>query len=54
MLELGVAWKLQEKALGAISAASRRLADVAAVLEKKGDLGQAWVARLRPSARLAR
>jgi len=55
MLELGVAWKLQEKALGGLGAASRRrLADVAAVLEKKGDLGQARVAKLRPGARLVR
>lgn len=55
MLELGVAWKLQEQTLGGLSAASRRrLADVAAVLDKKGDLGLARVARLRPGARLVR
>lgn len=55
MLELGVAWKLQEQALGGLSGASRRrLAAIAADLDKKGGLGQVRVARLRPGARLVR
>ena len=55
VLELGVAWKLQEKALGGTSAATkRRLAELAGVLESKGDLAKARAVRLRPGAKLVR
>ena len=55
VLELGVAWKLQEKALGGTSAATkRRLAELARVMESKGDLAKARAVRLRPGAKLVR
>jgi Protein of unknown function (DUF2924) len=55
VLELGVAWKLQERALGGLSSATRRrLADLAETLESKGDLTKARSAKLRPGARLLR
>ena len=55
VLELGVAWKLQEKALGGTSAATkRRLAELARVMESKGDLAKARAIRLRPGAKLVR
>ena len=51
VLELGVAWKLQEKALGGTSAATkRRLAELARVMESKGDLAKARAIRLRACA----
>ena len=55
VLELGVAWKLQEKALGGTSAATkRRLAELDRILESKGDLAKARAVRLRPGAKLVR
>ncbi len=55
LLELAVAWKLQERALGGLTSATRRrLADLAQTLESKGDLTKARSAKLRPGARLMR
>ena len=42
LLELGVAWKLQERALGGLSAITKRqLAELARTLESKSDLAKA-------------
>jgi hypothetical protein len=55
VLELGIAWKLQEKALGGTSAATkRRFADLAEAMEDKGDLTRSRVAKLKPGAKLVR
>lgn len=55
LLELGVAWKLQERALGGLSPATkRRLADLTATLESKGDLTKARALKLKPGVRLLR
>src|SRR5829696_213325 len=55
ILELGVAWKLQERALGGMSAAvKRRLADVAQSLDGTGDLTRARTLKLKPGAKLVR
>ncbi len=55
LLELGVAWKLQERALGGLSAATRRqLDDLARTMEAKTDLAEARTVSLRPGARLIR
>lgn len=55
VLELGIAWKLQETALGGMSAAlKRRLLDLAQVMESKGDLTKRRSVRLKPGARLVR
>jgi hypothetical protein len=55
LLELGVAWKLQERGLGGPGAAlRRRLADLAETLATKGDLARARAVTLRPGARLVR
>ena len=55
MLALGVAWKIQEKAHGGLSAAlRRRLVELANTIEQDGDLSQSRVARLRPGAKLVR
>jgi hypothetical protein len=55
LLELGVAWKLQEKALGGLGASSkRRLADLALTMATRGDLVKARAVTLRPGARLVR
>lgn len=55
LLELGVAWKLQERALGGLGPAlQRRLADLSQTMESKGDLAKARLLRLRPGARLMR
>jgi hypothetical protein len=55
LLELGVAWKLQEKALGGFGASSkRRLADLAQTMATRGDLVKARAVTLRPGARLVR
>jgi hypothetical protein len=55
LLELGVAWKLQERALGGMSAAlKRRIADLAKTMETKGDLARARAVTLKPGARLMR
>jgi hypothetical protein len=55
LLELGVAWKLQEKALGGFGASlKRRLADLAQTMATRGDLVEARAVTLRPGARLVR
>ncbi len=55
LLRLGVAWKLQEKANGGLSAAlKRRLADLAKTMEQDGDIARNRVARLKPGAKLIR
>jgi hypothetical protein len=55
LLELGVAWKLQERAHGGLSTAmKRRLADLAKTMEEKGDIAKGRVVRLRPGAKLVR
>lgn len=55
LLELGIAWKLQERTLGGLSPTlKRRLADLSQTMENKGDLAKARLLRLRPGARLLR
>ncbi|MGE0459686.1 MAG: DUF2924 domain-containing protein, partial [Bauldia sp.] len=55
LLELGIAWKLQEKALGGLAPVlKRRLAGLAVSMATKGDLAKARVVSLRPGARLVR
>ncbi len=55
LLELGVAWKLQERAYGGFSAAKkRRLADLAKTMDEKGDLAKARAVRLKPGTKLVR
>ena len=54
-LEMGVAWKLQEKALGGNSATTKRqLSELARTLEAKSDITRARRHRLKPGARLIR
>jgi hypothetical protein len=55
LLMLGVAWKIQEQALGGMGATTRRrLADLAQMLERDGDVTRNRVARLKPGAKLVR
>jgi hypothetical protein len=55
LLELGVAWKLQERVLGGLSAiAKRRLAELARTMGSKSDLSTARKVSLKPGARLVR
>ena len=55
LLELAVAWKLQERALGGLSATTRRqLGELARTMEAKADLAKARTVSLRPGARLIR
>ena len=55
LLELGVAWKLQERTHGGLSAATkRRLAQLAKTMDEKGDLAKARVVTLKPGAKLVR
>ncbi len=55
LLELGVAWKLQERAYGGFSAAmKRRLAELAKTMDEKGDLANARAVRLKPGVKLVR
>jgi hypothetical protein len=55
LLLLGVAWKIQERAYGGLSAATkRRLADLAYTIEQNGDVTRNRVARLKPGAKLVR
>ncbi len=55
VLELGVAWKLQERVLGGLGAsAKRRLADLTGTMAAKGDLAQMRASKLKPGARLMR
>lgn len=49
VLELGVAWKLQERVLGGLGAsAKRRLADLTGTMAAKGDLAQMRASKLKP------
>ncbi|TBW35538.1 DUF2924 domain-containing protein [Siculibacillus lacustris] len=55
LLELGIAWKLQEKALGGLKrAVATELRDLAEALATTGDIGRAKTLRLKPGARLIR
>jgi hypothetical protein len=55
LLELGIAWKLQEKALGGLGASTRRrLADLAQTMETRGDLVKSRAVTLRPGVTLVR
>ncbi len=55
LLELGVAWKTQERAYGGFSAAmKRRLAELAKTMDEKGDLAKARAVRLKPGVKLVR
>ena len=55
LLELGVAWKLQERAYGGLSTAmKRRLADLAKTMDEKGDLVKPRAVTLKPGAKLVR
>ena len=55
LLELDVAWKLQEPVLGGLSATTKRqLDELARTLATKSDLAKARKVSLRPGARLVR
>ncbi|MBU2580429.1 MAG: DUF2924 domain-containing protein [Alphaproteobacteria bacterium] len=55
LLELGVAWKLQERTLGGLSAATKRqLSELARTMATKSDLAKARKVTLKPGARLVR
>ena len=55
LLELGVAWKIQERAFGGHSATTKRqLVELAKTIEDKSDIAKARRAALRPGSRLIR
>ncbi len=55
LLVLAIAWKLQEKVYGGLTAAQkRRLAGIAEELRKNGDLSAGPAIRLKPGLRLVR
>ncbi len=55
LLELGVAWKLQERVLGGLSAATKRqLSELARTMVAKSDLAKARKVTLKPGVRLVR
>jgi hypothetical protein len=55
LLMLAVAWKIQEQAYGGLSPATkRRLAELAASMERDGDVKHARIARIKPGAKLVR
>jgi hypothetical protein len=55
LLVLSIAWKLQERVLGGLTAADKRkLAGIADELGKNGDLSQSPAVRLKPGVRLVR
>src|SRR5215213_7019101 len=55
LLALAVAWKLQERAMGGLSAMTKRqLAEVAQTLDGKSDLAKARKVSLKPGARIVR
>jgi len=55
LLELAVAWKLQEAVLGGLSSSSkRRIAELVGTIETKGDLAKARAVTPRPGVRLVR
>ncbi|MFD2252742.1 hypothetical protein FHS82_004200 [Pseudochelatococcus lubricantis] len=55
LLELGTAWKLQEKAFGGVKkAVAAELQELAQALATTGDIRRAKAPRLKPGARLVR
>ncbi len=55
LLQLGVAWKLQERALGGLSAVTKRqIAELAEAMGATADLTKARTVRLRTGVRLIR
>jgi hypothetical protein len=55
LLELAVAWKLQEKALGGLGGSiKRQISSLAQTMETKGDLAKARSVKLKTGARLIR
>jgi hypothetical protein len=55
LLILGVAWKIQERVYGGLSATvKRRLAELAMTLKQHGDVTRSRVTLLRPGAKLVR
>ena len=55
LLKLGVAWKLQERALGGLSATTKRqIGELAQALASKADLAKARTVNLRRGAPLIR
>ncbi len=55
LLELGVAWKIQEKAYGGFGAATKgQLANLAQAMEENGDIARNRIAQLKPGAKLLR
>lgn len=55
LLELGVAWKLQEQVLGGLSSATKRqLDELARTMATKSDLLKTRKATLKPGARIVR
>jgi hypothetical protein len=55
LLELAVAWKLQERVHGGLSTAvKRRLGELAKSMDENGDLAKARAIRLKPGVRLIR
>ena len=55
LLLLGVAWKVQEQALGGLGAAMKRiLAELTKTLERDGDVKRNRVVQLKPGAKLVR
>lgn len=55
LLQLGIAWKIQERAQGGLSAANRRkLDELARTLSTNADLAQPRTTALKPGARLIR
>jgi hypothetical protein len=55
LLELAVAWKLQERVLGGFSAITKRqLAELAQTMEAKSDVAKTRKISLKPGARLLR
>jgi hypothetical protein len=55
LLELGIAWKLQERAFGGLGGVTkRRLTELALAIEAKADIARTRRVSLRPGARLIR
>ena len=55
ILELGIAWKIQENKLGGLGAAvKRQIAELARIMEAKSDLVKPKAISLKPGARLLR
>ena len=55
LLELGVAWKIQERAYGGLGAATKRhLAEMTKAMDRDGDIARIRVARIKPGAKLVR